>query len=78
MATETATIRVPRATRDLLAAQARRRGVSVAALLSDLAGERELAAAYQSERDASRIDSGNQEVWPEEAGWDAAAADGIE
>ncbi len=50
----------------------------MAALLSDLAGERELAAAYQSERDASRIDSGNQEVWPEEAGWDAAAADGIE
>jgi len=41
MTSETATIRVSRPVRDLLAAQARRRGISLAALLAEVAHERE-------------------------------------
>jgi hypothetical protein len=44
MATETATIRVARTTRDRLAEQARSRGISLAALLSEMAREHEIEA----------------------------------
>lgn len=56
MATETSTIRVTRATRDLLAEQARERGLSMAALLSELAEEHRRKDIWHSEHQASRID----------------------
>ncbi|MDQ3630354.1 MAG: hypothetical protein M3417_03570, partial [Actinomycetota bacterium] len=58
MATETATIRVTRRTRDLLAEQARARGVSVASMLEQLAREAERELIFQSEREASHADAG--------------------
>jgi antitoxin MazE7 len=48
-ANETATIRVSRRTRDLLTEQARERGVSVAALLGEIARELEAEAIWGSE-----------------------------
>ena len=52
MATDTATIRVTRDTRDLLAEQARVRGMSLAALLAEIAREQEIEEAFESERQA--------------------------
>ena len=52
MATDTATIRVARDTRDLLAEQARVRGISLAALLAEIAREQEIEEAFESERQA--------------------------
>ena len=57
---ETATIRVTRDTRDLLAEQARARGVSLAALLGEIARERETEAIWESERQARRLEAGEQ------------------
>lgn len=78
MATNTATIRVTRATRDLLAAQARQQGVSVAALLADFAREQQRASIWESERQATRIDATQRAVGMEEQEWDAVATDGVE
>lgn len=76
MAAETATIRVSRETRDLLARQAGRRGLSVAAMLADLARAQERGSAFRSEREASRADAGHAR--DEERDWDAVAGDGID
>ena len=78
MAGQTATIRVSRSTHELLATQARQRGTSVAALLAEMARERERAAIWESERQARRVDASNREVHREEQDWDAVAADGLE
>lgn len=78
MASQTATIRVSRPTRDLLAAQARQRGLSVAALLAKIAREQQTAAMWESERQAARIDATNPEAKTEEQDWDAVASDGVE
>lgn len=78
MATETATIRVARATRDRLAEQADERGVSLAALLADVARERQVELMLRSERDASRLDAKSDEVAGEERDWETALADGID
>jgi hypothetical protein len=77
MAGDTATIRVTRRTRDLLAEQARVRGISLAALLGEIARTREAAAIWRSERDASRADAQRAEVAEEEGAWEAALADGL-
>lgn len=77
VATETATIRVTRQTRDLLAAQARERGLSLSAMLTEQALEAEREAAFRTERDASRADRGNAHVAAEEREWGAALGDGI-
>jgi hypothetical protein len=75
--TATATIRVPRETRDLLAARARRRGISLSSLLTELARRIERADALRSERDASRADAGQVDVAAEEREWETAIGDGI-
>jgi uncharacterized protein (DUF1778 family) len=77
MATETATIRVTRETRDLLAEQARARGVSLSAMLSALAHRAARDAALEAEREASRADAADSAVSAEERDWESAAADGI-
>jgi hypothetical protein len=74
----TATIRVPRETRDLLAARARQRGVSLSSLLTEFARRVERAEALRSEREASIVDAGNPDVAAEEREWEAVLGDGIE
>lgn len=78
MATETATIRVARDTRDLLAKQAQARGTSLAALLADVAREQELQSIWSSERDASRLDAESDDVAVEDRAWEAVLADGLD
>ena len=74
---ETSTIRVTRATRDLLAAQARERGVSLSALLSEMADERRREAIWRSEREASRIDAQSPVAMTEVREWEATLEDGL-
>ena len=78
MVIRTATIRVSRPTHDLLASQARDRGLSIAALLAEIAREREASAIWESERVAVGLDSRNRQVSSEEQVWDEAIADGVE
>jgi hypothetical protein len=74
----TATIRVPRETRDLLAARAHRRGVSLSSLLTELARRIEQTEALRSEREASRVDAGHRDVKAEEREWEAVLGDGLD
>jgi hypothetical protein len=78
MSTPTTTIRVPIETRDRLAAQARTRGVSIAALLTELAGRTEREALLKAEREATRADATKQAVRDEAAEWDDTVNDGLE
>lgn len=78
MAVDTATIRVSRSTRDALALQARERGISLAALLSEVARERELETIWRSEREASRSDALRPDVAEEERTWETVVDDGID
>jgi hypothetical protein len=78
VAVDTATIRVARDTRDLLAEQARERGISLAALLAEIARERELEAIYESERQAIRADAQNPAVLEEMRLWESTLEDGID
>jgi hypothetical protein len=78
MAVDTATIRVARGTRDLLAEQARERGISLAALLSEIAREREIEAIFESERQATRVDAQNPAALEEMRLWEATLEDGID
>jgi hypothetical protein len=78
MATETATIRVARSTRDLLAEQARARGMSLAALLAQIAREREIEEIFASERRAVLAEVGNPAAEEERRLWEATLEDGID
>jgi hypothetical protein len=78
MATSTTTIRVPIPTRDRLAAQARRRGISIAALLDELSDQAERQAAFAAERMATLADAERPDVQHEDLDWDATVGDGIE
>jgi hypothetical protein len=78
MATETATIRVTRETRDLLAEQASERGVSLSAMLSDLARDVARKAVFRGEREATRADADSERVKSEDREWEATLGDGIE
>ncbi len=78
MATGTATIRVPRATHDQLAQQARERGVSLSSLLTQYAEELAREAIFRSEREATLADAENTEVAAEERDWETALADGLD
>lgn len=75
--TATATIRVPRETRDLLAAYAQERGLSLSALLSEFARRAERVDALRSEREATRADSSDSAAAAEERDWDAVIGDGL-
>lgn len=76
--TETATIRVPRETRDRLAARARERGVSLSALLTEFARRAERAEALRSEREATRADMDDPDARAEYRLWEATLSDGID
>jgi post-segregation antitoxin (ccd killing protein) len=76
MATETATIRVARETRDRLAARARARGISVSALLAELARAAEREAIFRAEREATRADEADPRVIAEQRDWERALDDG--
>ncbi|MGA9283934.1 MAG: hypothetical protein WBV85_00670 [Solirubrobacteraceae bacterium] len=78
MATDTATIRVASSTRDRLAAQARARGVSLAALLSEMAREREIEAIWESERQATIADAQSPGAVEDARLWEATLDDGID
>lgn len=78
MAAQTATIRVTRETRDLLARQARERGVSLSAMLTELAQETEREAAFRSEREAARADARNPEAIAELREWEETLGDGLD
>lgn len=78
MPSDTATIRVPRQTRDRLAARARDRGVSLSGLLTELAENAERADAYRSEREATRADMESPEALAEYRLWEATLEDGID
>jgi hypothetical protein len=78
MATRTSTIRVTRATRDLLAEQARERGISLAVLLAEIAEERRREAIWRSEREASRIDAENADAQTELNEWEDTLGDGLD
>lgn len=78
MATETATIRVARTTRDLLADQARARGVSLASLLADVAREQEEESIWRSERRASLRDDASSDVDAEDRAWETVLGDGFD
>jgi uncharacterized protein (DUF1778 family) len=77
MAVETATIRVTRETRDLLAGQAQERGMSLSAMLTHLARDVAREAVLRSEREAARADASNRDAWREEREWEAALGDGV-
>ena len=77
MSTESTTVRVSRRTRDRLAAQARERGVSISALLEELAAGADREAIFRAEREATRAEAGNRAVREDEGDWADAGADGI-
>jgi hypothetical protein len=78
MAIDTATIRVARETRDRFAEQARHEGVSIAALLAEIARERELDAIYESERQARLAEVGDPVAEEETRLWESTLEDGID
>jgi uncharacterized protein (DUF1778 family) len=78
MATPTATIRVTRETRDLLAREASERGVSLSAMLADLARDVAREAVFRSEREATRADAVNRDAMAEQRVWEATLGDGID
>jgi len=81
MASPTATIRIPKETRDRLAVLADERGVSLSVLLTDWARRRltraEREAAYRSEREAAKADAENPEALAEDRLWETTLGDGI-
>jgi hypothetical protein len=72
------TIRVARGTRDLLAEQARERGISLAALLAEIAHKRARETIFGSERLAICAEVQNQAVLEEMYLWEATLVDGID
>jgi hypothetical protein len=78
MAVETATIRVTRETRDLLAQQASERGVSLSAMLSDLARDVARKAVFLAEREATLADADGAAVKAEDREWEDTLGDGVE
>ena len=77
MSTPTTTIRVPVQTRDRLAAQARERGVSIAALLTELAARAEHEAIFRAERDATHAEATAHAVREEDRDWEDTVGDGL-
>jgi hypothetical protein len=78
MPSDTATIRVPRQTRDSLAARARNRGISLSSLLTELAEQAERSDAYRSEREATLADLESPEAMAEYRLWEGTLEDGID
>lgn len=77
MSTPTTTIRISVHTRDRLAAQARERGISISALLAELAARVEREAIFRAEREATRAEATTQAVRDEYRDWDTTVSDGL-
>jgi post-segregation antitoxin (ccd killing protein) len=75
--TESTTIRVSVQTRDRLATQARERGISVSALLDELATRAENDAIFCAEREATRMHEASKAARGEREDWDTTVADGV-
>jgi predicted DNA-binding protein len=75
---ETATIRVPKDTRDRLLAVAERRGVSVSKLVTELAAREHVHAIYDAEREAWSLALSDPDFAEELRDWDEALLDGSE
>lgn len=80
MASPTATIRIPKETRDRLAVLADERGVSLSALITAWTQraftKAERDAAYHSEHEATRIEAENPELLVDDWLWEATPGDG--
>lgn len=76
MATLTTTIRVSVRTRDRLAAQARERGISIPALLAELAAQADRDAIFRAERNAERADAASPDFQREDREWARTNDDG--
>lgn len=80
MASPTATIHIPKETRDRLAVLARERDISLSTLLTEWAHRKltreEREEAYRSEREASKADAENPQVPVEEWLWEATLGGG--
>lgn len=61
-----------------LAAQARARGISISALLADLAAKADREAIFSAEREATRAEAADRAIRDEEHDWADAVADDIE
>ena len=77
MQSDTATIRVRRETRDLLAGQASAAGVSLSSLLARFAREHQNADTWRSERVASKADAANAAAREEDDDWGTTLTDGL-
>jgi post-segregation antitoxin (ccd killing protein) len=75
MSTPTTTIRVSIQTRDRLAAQARARGISISALLTELASHAEHQAIFRAEREATSAEATALAVCEEDRDWDDTIGD---
>jgi len=78
MSTSTTTVRVTVQTRDRLAAQARERGMSISALLAELAGRAEREAMFSAEREATLAESADRAIRDEDRDWALVNDDGID
>lgn len=76
MSTST-TIRVSTRTRDRLAAQARERGISISALLTELASQAERQAIFRAEREATRAEAGAHAAREEDRDWEDTVGDSL-
>ena|SRR5690348_3855400 len=80
MASPTATIRIPKETRDRLAVLADERDVSLSVLLTEWAQgastEAELEEVFRSEREATRIEAENPELLVDDWLWETTPGDG--
>lgn len=61
-----------------MAARARARGLSVSALLSELAWGAEREAIFRAEREASRADAGERGPTAERREWERTLEDGLD
>lgn len=75
--TETATIRVPKETRDSLSVLAERQGISVSKLLTLFASREHLHAIYAAERAATEADMANPDAAAEYELWDETGPDDL-
>lgn len=67
---DTATIRVSTTTRNLLAEQAKERGVSISTLVANFAQTSKREALFAAERDASLRDMRNEAARAEDSDWE--------
>ena len=78
MSSDTATIRVPRETRDRLAEQAEQLGMSVSSLITEFSRRAARAEALRSERQATRAEADDAAALAEERLWEFVLDDGLD